>query len=156
MSYDFLVRRIKSIMLVQGKYRLIDLPKGFFALRFELREDFERVLSEGQWCAAGLYLAVRRWSASFDPLIDSVFVSPVWVRIHELPLIFYEEHALKFISSALGAPIRVDPRTLCVDRCKFARVSVSLDLSKPLPELILINGQDFSLEFENLDRKSVV
>lgn len=56
----------------------------------------------------------------------------MWVRFSGLNLVYYDESFLLAMASALGRPIKVDTNTLKIERGKFARVCVEIDLTLPV------------------------
>ncbi|KAL8129323.1 hypothetical protein V2J09_018478 [Rumex salicifolius] len=73
-----------------------------------------------------------------------------WIRFTNLPVLLYEEQILLHLAFAIGAPIRVDKRTLHANRGRFARMCIKLDLSKLLIGAVIINGSRFLVEYEGL------
>ncbi|CAN0899222.1 hypothetical protein LINGRAHAP2_LOCUS20150 [Linum grandiflorum] len=63
-----------------------------------------------------------------------------WIKIEGLPLEYYQDDALYPIVNQIGSPIRVDRQTAMVSRGNFARVCVEIDLSKPLPPDVGVDG----------------
>lgn len=50
---------------------LIDLGNGFYIAKFELEEDFTRVIAGGPpWFMNGQYITIRQWQPKFNPLED--------------------------------------------------------------------------------------
>lgn len=81
---------------------------------------------------------VQALSPEFDPLSDEIMTTPVWVRLSNIPVNFYDHAILMGIAGALGRSIKVDMATLKVERARFARVCVEVNLRKPLKGTVLI------------------
>jgi len=64
----------------------------------------------------------------------------VWVRFPGLNLVCYDKSFLLAMASAIGCPIKVDTNTLKVERGKFARVCVEVDLTALVVGKIWVNG----------------
>ena len=48
-GYHFLSQCIKELWMPSGRLDLVDLGHDYFLVRFEIREDLDRVLREGPW-----------------------------------------------------------------------------------------------------------
>ncbi|KAL8160268.1 LOW QUALITY PROTEIN: hypothetical protein V2J09_001805 [Rumex salicifolius] len=94
----------------------------------------------------GHYVTIKSWCPSFDLLTDVIATTQGRIRFTNLPIILYEEQVLLHLASEIGAPIKVDKKTLFANRGRFARVCVELDLSKPLKGDVFINGDPFMYE----------
>ncbi|KAL1221552.1 hypothetical protein V5N11_004128 [Cardamine amara subsp. amara] len=93
---------------------------------------------------------VQAWSPDFDPLRDDIATTPVWVRLSNIPVNFYHKTILMGIARGLGKPIKVDLTTLNVERARFARICVELNLKKPLKGTVMINGERYFVSYEGL------
>lgn len=62
--------------------------------------------------------------------IDCCYV-PVWIKLPQLPMPFFNASALNRIGAALGNILRIDDRTLGLTHPMFARLCIELDLSQP-------------------------
>ncbi|KAL8129388.1 hypothetical protein V2J09_018543 [Rumex salicifolius] len=148
--YTVMDRKLRDLWKPSGKMRLVDLPNGYYLVKFEREEDYWRILTGEPWAMFGNYVTIKPWSPNFDPLTDVIATTPGWVRFMNLPVILYEEQVLLHPASAISSPIKVDKKTLFTDRGRFARVCVELDLSRPLNGAIIINGSRFLVEYEGL------
>ncbi|CAI0396486.1 unnamed protein product [Linum tenue] len=74
----------------------------------------------------------------------------VWVQFPALKVHFYHKEILTSLGNLLGRTIRLDFHTLNLQRAKFARIAVELDLSKPLVPRIWLDDAWQKVEYENL------
>lgn len=74
----------------------------------------------------------------------------VWVRIPELPLELYNEVFLRRLGGSLGTFLRIDKLTSIHSRDQFSRISVEIDLAKPLVPPVIFRGDKLKLEYEGL------
>lgn len=86
----------------------------------------------------------------FDTMRDEIVTTPVWVRISNLPVNFYHRVILMGIAEGLKKPIKVDLTTVRVERARFARVCVEVNLKKPLKGTIMVNGERDYVSYEGL------
>ncbi|XP_050205722.1 uncharacterized protein LOC126655541 [Mercurialis annua] len=149
-GYRTLFGRLLKLWKPKSNPSLIDLDNNFFMVRFYSMEDYTTALSGGPWVLFGHYLTVQPWNPSFSP--DNINVASVtaWVRFPGLPIQYYSNHVLKAIASTIGHVIRIDYNTEAMERGKFARLAINLDLSKPLISRILIDGRVQKIEYEGL------
>ncbi|EOA18311.1 hypothetical protein CARUB_v10006824mg [Capsella rubella] len=133
-----------------GGMYVLDLPRQCFMIRFEREEEYLAALTGGPWKVFGSYLLVQDWSPDFNPLRDDIVTTPVWIRVSNIPVIYYHEDILLGIASGLGKPVKVDLTTLQIERARFARVCVEVNLSKPLKGSVMINGERYYVAYESL------
>lgn len=145
-----LENKIKRDWARTGGVQLIDLPRGFYAVLFEKEEDYRHVLFEGPWMIAYHYLLVQRWRPNFLKSARKESKVAVWVRIPELPLELYNEEFLRRLGGSLGTFLRIDKLTSIHSRDQFARISVEIDLAKPLVPHVIFRGDKLKLEYEGL------
>jgi len=69
---------------------------------------------------------------------------PVWVWLHNLPLHFWDQQVLAGISNSIGRYIKIDTQRLEESVFTFARICVEVDLSKGLPDCILLKHKQWS------------
>lgn len=74
----------------------------------------------------------------------------VWVRIPGLPIEYFREDAIKEILATVGTPLKLDMTTAGVQRGKFARGAVEIDLTKPLVAVVMMDDQPRHVKFEGL------
>ncbi|KAG7534372.1 Endonuclease/exonuclease/phosphatase superfamily [Arabidopsis thaliana x Arabidopsis arenosa] len=149
-SISVLSKRLKEMWRPKGAMHVMDLPRQFFMVRFELEDEYLMALTGGPWRAFGSYLMVQAWAPEFNPLIDEIVTTPVWIRLADIPVNFYHKVILLGIAKGLGKPIKVDFTTLNFERGRFARICVEVNLKKPLKGSIMINGARYYVSYEGL------
>lgn len=107
-------------------------------VKFSHPGDREKVMSGGPWMIFDHYLAVTRWSPEFVSPEAKVNQAMVWIRFSGLNFLYYDESILLDLASAVGVPVKVDTNTLKVERGRFARVCVEVDLTKPVVERLIL------------------
>lgn len=143
-------RKLRDLWKPRGGMYVMDLPRQFFMIHFEIEDEYLAALTGGPWRAFGSYLTVQAWSPLFDPLRDDIVTTPVWVRLSNIPENFYHNAILMGIAKGLGRPLKVDATTLNFERTRFARVCVEVNLRNPLKGSILINGERYFVSYEGL------
>lgn len=145
-------------------FELIDLPNNYFIVRFldsELwRSHYRKVLYEGPWVIAQHCLLVQRWNPYFDPYKNQLGRIVTWVRIPDIPILYYNSHCISRIGDWIGKTLKVDMDTLSsrldkdakVARGRYAQICVELDLQKKLVPKIIASNQVFRVEYEGLNQ----
>ncbi|CAL1356026.1 unnamed protein product [Linum trigynum] len=151
-SFPFPVisKRLESLWAKCGVLQISSLSYGFYAVRFTSQMDYERAAAGGPWMIGEHYITIRPWRRNFNPKLAEVASTMVWAKLPDLPREFINREAVERIASKIGRPIRVDRATQTGDRGRFARVSVEVDLTKPLLSQYKIEGITYYVEFEGL------
>ncbi|KAG6404011.1 hypothetical protein SASPL_136245 [Salvia splendens] len=149
--YTILCAKLRQLWDMRGA-KVVDMGEGFFLVQFASSEAYNEAMLEGPWTVLGSYLQVQSWSTAFrvqkaSPLSTAV----VWIRISDLPLHLYPSNVISAIGGAVGKVMKVDYNTSGMQRGKFARLAVNIDLSTPLVSKLTIDGEEFKVEYENLN-----
>lgn len=149
-NYRVLENKVNRDWARAGKVKIIDMPRGFYAVNFENMEDYKHVLFEGPWMVADHYLLVQRWRPNFLRSAKKESKVAVWVRIPELPLELYNRQFLERLGKSLGSFLKIDHLTSIQSRGQFARICVEIDLARPLQPKVYVRGEALKLEYEGL------
>lgn len=148
-AISVLNRKLRELWKTKGGMYVMDLPRQFFMIRFDLGGVFGslngRTMESIQKLPYGEGLG-----SEFDPLRDEIVTTLVWVRLSNIPVNFYHKEILLGIARGLGKPIKVDLTTLNFERARFVRVCLEVNLSKPLKGTELINGERYFVAYEGL------
>ncbi|KAI9126827.1 hypothetical protein K1719_002423 [Acacia pycnantha] len=149
-GYRQLRMKLQNLWKPIGQCKLIDLEDDCFLVRFKEDLDYQNALLNGPWVIFGHYLTVHPWSPSFRPQEHVINQVMGWIRLPNLPARYYHKSIIRSIGSVFGEVIRVDYNTDSGDRGKFARLAVSIDLTKPLISKIQVDGEIIFVEYEGL------
>ncbi|KAJ4838710.1 hypothetical protein Tsubulata_003151 [Turnera subulata] len=108
-------------------FRLIDLENDFFIVRFKDKTDALQALLGGPWAVFGHALSVQPWTPDFRAVDGVIEKATVWVRA-----------------------VKIDERTISMDRGRFAKVAVVVDLTKPLKGVVTVDEEDFKVVYEGV------
>ncbi|GJS29138.1 zinc knuckle CX2CX4HX4C containing protein [Tanacetum coccineum] len=116
------------------------------------------------WAKYGLLFIIASFSSNFRhvkstntklKMEDSIKV-PVWIKVHNVPVVAFSEIGLSLITTQLGRPIMLDARTsdLCLNlwsRSTFARALIELSVERAIKDSVVVsipfpNGSGHSLE----------
>ena len=84
------------------------------------------------WGKAGCF--IMPWEIDFHPSYAPITVTPVWVRLLNLPLHFCDIVALGEIGNALGKLVAIDYDRIVKGLQTYVRICVEVDLSAGLPD----------------------
>ena len=149
-GYLFLVNRLQSLWKLVARFSCVDLGLGFFLVKLELVEDFDRILKGGPWFIGEHFLSLRPWIPDFRPSEAAVNTVAVWVRLPELPVEYYDKESLLLIGQALGPVLRVDFNTASGARGRFAKLCIQLDLDKPLVKTVRMGRVRQAVVYEGI------
>ncbi|XP_058776020.1 uncharacterized protein LOC131650323 [Vicia villosa] len=149
-GYKALENRLNQMWARHENLSIVDLGNDYFTVSFSSDNDQYVALMEGPWLIYDHYLSVREWRPNFCPSSDAIEQIAVWVRISGLPLEYYDARVLEFIGNRIGSTVKVDRNTLSIERGKYARLCVQVDLTKPLLALFAIKGRHYKIEYEGL------
>ena len=92
------------------------LNNGFFFFQFETKEGMERVLEEGPWLIRLVPIFLNIWTPNTTLTKDDITLAPVWVKLHNIPVVVYSEVGLSLITTQIGRPIMLDSyrSTMCL------------------------------------------
>ena len=115
-----------------GKFGLKKLMKndaGVFLFNFDSKEGVDNVLQRGPWLIRKSPLILNKWTPNLSLTKNEVTRVPVWIKLHNVPLLPYSEDGLSLINTQVGKPIMLDAFTssMCVDlwgHISFARAIV--------------------------------
>ncbi|CAI0424660.1 unnamed protein product [Linum tenue] len=153
-SFPFPVisRRLETLWAKTGNIQVASLAYGFYVVRFTNQIDYERASVGGPWMISDYYITVRPWRRNFNPQLAEVASTMIWARLPGLPREFINKEAIERIASRIGRPVRVDRATETGDRGRYGRVSVEVDLTRPLLSQYKIEGLTYYIEYEGLHR----
>ncbi|GJY88017.1 hypothetical protein Tco_0502645 [Tanacetum coccineum] len=75
------------------------LKKGFFFFQFLTREGMEKVLENGPWLIRLVPIFLNIWTPNTRLTKDTITSAPIWVKMHNVPIVAYSEVGLSLITS---------------------------------------------------------
>ncbi|XP_028757803.1 uncharacterized protein LOC114716908 [Neltuma alba] len=104
-------------------------------------------------------ILVQRWMPYFDPFKNQLGRIVTWVRLPDIPMHCYNSHCITKVGERIGRPFQVDLNTLLdrmdsnakVERGRYARLCVELDLQKQLVPRLIVANEAFNMGHEGLN-----
>ncbi|XP_019158194.1 PREDICTED: uncharacterized protein LOC109154909 [Ipomoea nil] len=149
-AFNLLKQRLFCLWNINGKVEMLDIGGGCYVLRFTLAAEYSHVLLDGPWKVFNCYVIPQRWQPDFDPYTAKMEKMAVWVRFPGLPVEYFLDGSVKKVLKLIGKPIKLDTTTAEVDKVKFARAAVEIDLLKPLVSMVWVSDRVQRVEFEGL------
>ncbi|XP_074267200.1 uncharacterized protein LOC141590511 [Silene latifolia] len=149
-GYLSLMRKLNEKWSIKGKLTLTNLTNSYYVACFSSKQDYDLVMTQGPWMIDDHYLTIRKWVPNFVPSENSIKKLTTWVRIPNLPVEYFNPTFLKKIGSKIGEVIRIDENTTTVQMGQFTRLSVEVDLSKPLLSKFRLYGKVYCIQYEGL------
>ncbi|CAL1368215.1 unnamed protein product [Linum trigynum] len=128
----------------------MDLNNETFLVTFNNDQDYLVALTGGPWVILDHYLLVHQWTPSFRSTDKPHRSVVAWVLFPELPVHFYHREVLFAIGNLIGRTVKLDYHTETLQRGKFARIAIELDMTKPLPTKVYLDGASQQVVYENL------
>ncbi|XP_028125477.1 uncharacterized protein LOC114322385 [Camellia sinensis] len=104
------------------------------------------VLEDGSWFIGGHFILLRKWHSMMKLSKDQLDKIPIWVKVFNVPMEYWDDDGLSRIASAIGEPLYMDRLTAHGDRVSFAKVCVEIGVNYILPTNFLIKCEGESIE----------
>lgn len=138
MAMPLLYATARAVWKVQGKFSIKQLGSCYL-FEFEDEATKLKVLEGGPYFFSRRYLVLEEWKRMLVPSKNHPSSIPVWIKLHRLPLEFWNHVAFSKIASAVGKPIYVDEATAQKKRLDYARICVEIEAGEELPSDISIS-----------------
>ncbi|XP_062007348.1 uncharacterized protein LOC133724601 [Rosa rugosa] len=149
-AFEFMHRGLTRKWKLKGPWQLIDIPNGFFVVKFQLFEDLDYVLCGGPWIISGQTLVVQKWRPDFNPMVEKINRMAIWVRILGLPLKYFKDFTMRKIGNLIGPVLKIDKVTLAQARGKFCRICVEVNPNEPLKPFVEVDFQAYGVVYEGI------
>lgn len=102
-----------------------------------------KVLEGGPWMIRNASIILNQWSPDIGMVKADITTIPVWIKLHEIPLVGYTDDGLSAIATKVGKPLMFDSYTsnMCMKawgRPSFARVMIEVSSENVLKDKIVV------------------
>ncbi|PKU70677.1 Uncharacterized protein MA16_Dca025957 [Dendrobium catenatum] len=139
-AFPYLLTELKKRWFQFGEFEIVTIAPNSFICIFSSLEGRDAVLSGGPWIVGGNIIGMDRWSPSATSNSLHGLHSSIWIRLPQLPLMYWDTSNITRIANMLGDPMWMDSHTSKWGRSSFARICVRIDLSQRLMPGVWING----------------
>ncbi|GJU85498.1 RNA-directed DNA polymerase, eukaryota, reverse transcriptase zinc-binding domain protein [Tanacetum coccineum] len=116
----------------------------------------EKVLETGPWMIQRVPIFLNIWTPNSKLTKDTISATPIWVKMHNVPMVAYCEEGLSLIMSQIGNPIMFDAYTSRTykkswGKNDYARALIEISSMSPMMQEVIMaipftNGTGQSLE----------
>jgi hypothetical protein len=139
----YIVKRTVDILWASfGKVEVFLLENGLYLFRFQNEKARDEIMEAKLWHIANKPLILRKWAPGMQLLKLSLSTVPVWVKLHNLPIEYWNSTCLSYVASGIGKPLCADSVTEEQLRLGFARVLIEVNVDSEFPKEIEIEGAD--------------
>jgi hypothetical protein len=135
-------RTVDSLWAQYGKVEVFLLENGLYLFRFVDIKARDEVMEAKLWHKANKPLILRKWTLGMQLLKISLSVVPVWIKIHNLPIEFWNSTCLSYVASGASKPLCADSISEEQIRLGFARVLVEVDIDSMFSKEVEVIGVD--------------
>ncbi|CAI9288727.1 unnamed protein product [Lactuca saligna] len=123
--------------------------EGIYFFRFSTEQGMISVLEGGVWMIFDSALVVRRWTTGVSSAKDQHDKVPVWVKIYNVPLEYWNGTGLSHIAWEIGKPLDVDAHTakMCQEhwgRPAFMRILIEMSAAKEWLKEVHVYSSDLT------------
>lgn len=101
-----------------------------FLVQLGCLEDKRHIIEDGPWIVAGQVLFVQEWFMSFDPVCNMLHEMSIWVKFPNFPIKMWTRRNLIATAKIIDKPLCFDEATVQHSKVSFARMKVSVNLSR--------------------------
>ncbi|GKB91941.1 reverse transcriptase domain-containing protein [Tanacetum coccineum] len=117
---------------------------GFFMFQFDSKTGMEKVMEGGPWRIQLVPFILKVWMPNTLLKKEKVSNVPLWVKMHNVPIVAYSKVGLDLISAKVGRLTRLDAHTnfICLNswgRSDYARALMEVSTDKPLVDSVDID-----------------
>lgn len=143
---------VNKIWSMGDKSQMIDvfvINSNTMKFRVTNMEARKRILRRGMWNLAGIPVVMSQWTPFIEDDQPEEKSIPLWVHLKNVPTSMVSWQGLSFITSPVGAPVRLHPETAQCINIKTPKVFVNADLTKELPKKMFFNlfGKETLVEY---------
>ncbi|GKF87422.1 zinc knuckle CX2CX4HX4C containing protein, partial [Tanacetum coccineum] len=88
----------------------VSIPMTFVD-EFATKEGMEQVFENGPWLIWLVPIILNTWTLNTRLKKDEINTAPVWIKLHNVPIVAFSEVELSLITTKLGCPIMLDAYT---------------------------------------------
>ncbi|KAG8479043.1 hypothetical protein CXB51_029683 [Gossypium anomalum] len=149
-GYNVLYNRILNLWKPTKSFHLMDTTNGYFLVKLQDINDYNKVLTQGPWIVFGQYLTVQPWTKTFNPSQPYPSVVMAWIRLPGLLGYLKKRKIIEAIRGLIGKVVKLDLQTDTRTKGRFARLAVFINLDMPLVSQVLVDGAVQRVEYKAL------
>ncbi|KAG5572051.1 hypothetical protein H5410_061817 [Solanum commersonii] len=125
---------------------------GYIVVRFANEEETDIVLCLGPHQLLRRPVIMKPWVTEFNFKEEILTIIPLWVKLPDLRLNYWNAVVLSKIGSSLGKPLYANECPSQVNRISLTRILVEVDITRPLPKMIKMHDPKGDVQKKGLNR----
>ncbi|GJX22921.1 zinc knuckle CX2CX4HX4C containing protein [Tanacetum coccineum] len=143
LAFPMVENYVKHAWAKFGLNRIM-MHHSFFMFQFDSKSGMEKVMEGGPWQIQLVPIILKVWMPNTLLKKEKVYNVPLWVKMHNVPIVAYLKVGLDLISVRVGRLMRLDAHTnfICLNswgRSDYARALVEVSANKPLVDSVDID-----------------
>ena len=140
---------IKKKWALKGQVSIMTMANGFLSFDFSCMEDLSIILCEGPLAIGRSTLVLQKWSSKLN-INDSFFVqAPIWVKLQELLLEFWNEDVFVGLASSFRELLSIDS-IKASKRCPtYVQICIGVREGADMPEIVAFHSK-LGVHFQKL------
>ncbi|KAL9423295.1 hypothetical protein AB3S75_035396 [Citrus x aurantiifolia] len=146
LSREVKIERLRSAMQQVWKtsreIKIENLGDNVFMFKFGANEDKRRILAGGPWHFDRALIVLTEPTGIGDVKKQDFSHASFWVQLHDVPIMCMEKETATELGGAIGKleEVETDSSGGCIG--KFLRVRISIDITKPLKKLVVLENME--------------
>ncbi|KAG5577524.1 hypothetical protein H5410_057658 [Solanum commersonii] len=132
----------KRIWKGKGVNKVAQVNKGVFLVRFQSKEERDKVVEESVIMFDRKPVVIRPWKADNDVTKEKADKVSIWIRLVGLDVKYWGKNALTKIVGLVGNPLRADKATTNRERMTYAKLLVEIPLNQEYPTCIMFENEN--------------
>ncbi|KAL9446099.1 hypothetical protein AB3S75_013884 [Citrus x aurantiifolia] len=122
--------------------RIEELGENIFMFKFATEADKKRILTGGPWHFNRALMVLIEPTGLGEVTKQSFSHAPFWVQIHNVPIMCMNEETIREFGKEIGKveEVGTNAEGECIG--KYARLRVSVDVTKPLVKILSLEPED--------------
>lgn len=146
LPYNYVKNNVSSQWKNMGLNEVSANGEGFMFFFFDNTDSCESVLEGRPWYVGNQLLLLKRWKRMMKLTKESVSQIPIWAKLLNVPMDYWDFEGLSRIASFIGTPLFMDHLTSSGTRISFARVCVEVSVESVIPESFVVKLGDEVVE----------
>ncbi|KAL7176506.1 hypothetical protein ACSBR2_029938 [Camellia fascicularis] len=146
LPYNYVKNSVSNQWKNMGLNEVSVNGEGFMFFFFDNTDSCDSVLEGGPWYVGNQLLLLKRWKRMMKLTKDSVSQIPIWVKLFNVPMEYWDFEGLNRIASFIGTPLFMDHLTSSGTRISFAKVCVEVSVESVIPESFFVKCGDEAVE----------
>lgn len=139
LSFTAVANHVKKAWKLKGEVNIKSDNRNFY-FSFSNDDDWNMVLKANPIFIRGKMFIITQWNPSFGSAQTQIKSVPIWVHMHQIPLILWTLEGINWLACHIGKHICLDENTEKMRRFEYAKALMEISPGYELPNNIPIQG----------------